>query len=149
MYFAKRIASPLRCEIAGLTAASGGIVSIAMVLWGGPMSRYLPTGNGFHLAAIVGAGLAGLICAGGFGRMGSRGWCIAAATACIATLLGAVLGAGLIGLTAGTIFGAMMGLVAIIDASTSVVAVSIWAMTMAALHLAARKARTAGRHLSP
>ncbi|MGJ8618519.1 MAG: hypothetical protein ACSHWS_16875 [Sulfitobacter sp.] len=149
MNLAKLTASPLRYEIAGLTAALGGIVSIAMVLWGGPMSRYLPTGSGFHLAAIVGAGLAGLICASGFGRMGRRGWCIAAATACIATLMGAVLGAGLIGLFAGTIFGAPMGVVAIIDASASVVTVGIWTMTMAALHLAARRARTTGRHLSP
>lgn len=141
--------SPLRLTLAGFTAAAGGIVSIAMVAWGGPMARYLPTGEGFHIAAIIGAGLAGLLCAGGFGRGGRKGWLIAALVSCIATLLGASLGATLMSGYFGSFWGASLGLLAIIDASTSVAALATWGVVMAAVHLAARKVRTTDFAASP
>ncbi len=134
--------SPFRLQVAGLTAAAGGIVSLAMVVFGGSMAMFLPVGEGFHLGAAMGAGLAGLTLASCFGRPGRRGWAIAALGAVAATLLGAVVGAGLLGLIyfAPVKTGAL-GLIAILGAVENPIAVLIWAVCMAALHQAARRLR--------
>ncbi len=141
MTHAKLIPSRLRLKLAGMTALAGGIVSVAMVIVGGPMARFLPSGDGFHLAALVGAGCAGFFCAGGFGRAGRRGWMMASLVAVVATVTGAIVGSTLIGVTAGTVTGSGMGLLAILDASSSPAAVGIWGATMALLHIMARAAR--------
>lgn len=133
--------SNLRMTLAGFTSAAGGIVSVAMTAWGGPMSQHLPIGEGFHLAAIFGAGLAGFICANGIGRGGRRGWLIAALVSCVATILGAMLGATTMSLYFGSFYGATLGLIAILDASTSIAALITWGITMTVLHLSARKFR--------
>ncbi len=148
MNIAKLTPSLLRLKLAGFTAGAGGIVSVTMVLWGGSLWRFLPSGQGFHAAAIAGAGLAGLICAEGFGHGGRRGWLIAAVSACAATLLGAALGATLLGVFGGTMAGAPLGVLAITDAATSPIAFGIWTSTMAILHETARRIR-ARRTLSP
>lgn len=133
--------SHLRLRLAGLTAAAGGIVSVAMVLFGGSTARFLPTGDGFHVAAVLGAGLAGLALAPTFGRPGWIGWIIAAIGAVGATLIGAMAGSTLIGLAFGQITFTGFGLVAIVGAAENPVAVLIWGLTMAALHVEAGRVR--------
>ena len=134
--------SRFRLSTAGVTAVSGGIVSIAMAYWGGSMARFLPAGEALYPAAVLGAGLAGLACADGFGRPGARGWAIAALASIVATIAGAVLGSGLLGVVmAGNLGGAGLGLIAIMDAATSLPAVGIWTLSMVALHMTARHMR--------
>lgn len=133
--------SHLRLRLAGLTAAAGGIVSVAMVLFGGSTARFLPTGDGFHVAAVLGAGLAGLALAPTFGRPGWLGWIMATIGAVGATLLGAFAGAAMIGLVFGQALIGSLGLVAILGAAENPVAVLIWGLTMAALHLEAGRVR--------
>lgn len=138
----------LRLQTAALTAGAGGIVSLAMVAFGGSMTRYLPVGDGFHLAAVLGAGLAGLGLAPCFGRPGRMGWAIAIFGALAATLLGAVLGAGLIGLAHGNASSSGLGLIAILGAAENPIAVTIWGLTMTALHFGTARMRVT-RAISP
>lgn len=141
MHISTFIPSTLTLRLAGLTACAGGIVSVAMVVFGGSMSRYLPTGDGFHLAAIVGAGVAGLACASSFGRPGWRGWAIAAMGAIVATFAGSIIGSTLIGMAFGQFASGSLGIIAILGAMERPEAVLIWGLTMAAVHLVARRVR--------
>jgi hypothetical protein len=80
-----------RVQIALCVGLSGWLVSLVMVSHGGTMARHLPD-VGFYTAAFVGAFLAGLITAGGLGRTGRRGWCVAGLCFVAATTIGAALG---------------------------------------------------------
>jgi hypothetical protein len=135
------IPSTLTLRLAGLTAGAGGIVSVAMVVFGGSLAMHLPTGDGFYLAAILGAGLAGLGCAASFGRPGWAGWLLAAVGAIVATLAGAIIGSTLIGMVFGAFSSGGLGIIAILSAAERPEAVVIWALAMTAVHLVARRVR--------
>lgn len=132
----RRVAFALAVALAGL------VVSFAMVHVGGPTAHHLP-GIPFHVAAVFGAGVAGWLCCGAFGRAAALGWAVALTGSVAMTFLGAVLGSVLIGaifdgVTAALAF-PVLGFVAIIDAAESPAALLIWLLCMAALHLFARK----------
>lgn len=129
-------------------AAVGLAVSFAMIFVGGPMARHLP-GLSFHLAALFGAGIAGLLCASAFGHKSWRGWCAAGLGGVGMTLLGALIGAGLIWQTRFVISGPFLGLLAVVDAAESLPVVLIWSLCIVALHLLAQRLRTAGAFAWP
>ena len=127
------------CAVAGV----GVIVAIAMVHIGGPEFRKMGSAA-FYVAAMLGAGAAGWLCADAFGRAGPLGIVLAAGGGAGMTLLGAAIGAGgLIGSVGDGLPGVVFGPIGILIAAEHPAAV-IWGVCMAALHLFARSLRTRG-----
>ena len=96
------------------------------------MVRHLP-GWPFHIAAIPGAGLAGLIFFNAFGRAGAAGWIIALLAAGLMTVVGAVLGAQLLTMIASIIWdggeiglGGVLGLIVVFDSASSPLVLAVW-----------------------
>lgn len=83
-----------RLQIASVVACAGLLVSILMVVKGGDLARHLPD-QGFHVAALIGAGLSGWCVADGLGLAGRRGCLLSVLWFSVATLIGAALGATL------------------------------------------------------
>lgn len=134
-----------RLAFALAAALTGFVVSFAMVHFGGPNARYLPVGS-FHLSALVGAGLAGWIFAGAFGRSGRRGWVVAVLGSIAMTLVGGYLGGAFLwGLfhqgTNSFLPIPVLGMVAIVDSAESPVALVIWSALMIALHILCARLR--------
>lgn len=151
-----------RLQMALAVACAGLLVSLVMVHWGGSMSRHLPE-NGFHFAAFVGAGLAGLLLADGLGHHGQRGWVLSALSFLGMTILGGPLGASLGMYVTLPFYGEMegfkvswfigslphlwgLGWLALADGLTTSIAVaSVWLLSIVPVHVAARLLRS--RHM--
>ena len=142
-----------RVRCGALMALSGGAVAQAMTLWGGDLSRFLPSLSTMILAACVGAGVAGFLLADAFGRRGWRGaiWTVVAWP--IATVCGASLGAGLVGIASSAeplaglpealVAGAPLGIMAVSDGlSTSPAVAVIWLICGLAMHHGAMAERS-------
>lgn len=148
MYQMLELTERTRLMIAGLTAVAGGATAVAITELGGRMQHYLPD-SGFHLAAVVGAGLAGFILADGFGRSGLRGGLSAVTTAVLVTLLGAWLGAALIAWSPRPEAG-FLGWLALLEAvSANPLILKIWAAAMLVLQGGAARLRAFQDPLSP
>lgn len=132
-----------RLLFAAVTAVVGVVVALAMAHVGGPNARYLPR-NGLYVAAFAGAWLAGAFCAGAFGRAGALGWGIAFTGAVGMTFLGALIGAAILWQTRFFLSGPFLGVVAIIDAVESPAVLVLWGISMAGLHVLAKRLRAAG-----
>lgn len=89
-------------------------------------------------AAFAGAGIAGVIVASGFGRSGAAGWLVAAVSGAVATLLGGAFGGTFILPVYGTITGPF---VVVGYARANPWLFVVWAVLMAAVHLAAARLR--------
>ena len=131
----------------GATAVVGLIVSFAIASGDWSMVRHLP-GWPFHIAAIPGAGLAGLIFFNAFGRAGAAGWIIALLAAGLMTVVGAVLGAQLLTMIASIIWdggeiglGGVLGLIVVFDSASSPLVLAVGLLAMVVLHLLQRKLR--------
>jgi len=137
-----------RLAMAGIVGMAGVLVSATMVLRGGEMAEHLPE-QGFHAAAFIGAFLAGLLLADGFGHSGVKGAFWSVGWFVLATLVGAGLGGSLgmmmvmpfadTGLGAASVAQVVEGLptlaffgwIAILDAVlTSVAVVVTWAVAL-------------------
>jgi hypothetical protein len=153
------------------TALVGLIVSFAMMYRGGSMANHLPD-EPFHIGAFIGAGAAGWLCMGAFGRIGPAGAFCSVGGGIGATLLGAAFGTwvclpivlfvewfssslrsgswvgdidvALLDLLEITVMSPVLGLTAIIDAATSPAALLVWCLGMASLHVYARALRVRG-----
>lgn len=93
-------------------------------------------------AAFLGAGIAGIIVASGFGRAGPAGWILAYISGAVATLLGGAFGGTFILPVYGTITGPF---VVVGYARNNPWLFLVWAVLMAAVHLAAARLRSGGR----
>ena len=149
----------VRMTCGAATGLAGGVVAWAMSGSGGSLARFLPDGPWFHIAALLGAGVAGLALADGFGRKGWLGAGAALAAAPVATGIGAALGAaglmvvfaavqflaGAGGVAPGSVTGApALGVLAVVDGiGTSPVVALTWVSAMCAVHLAMRRLRNA------
>ncbi|MBB3993660.1 hypothetical protein GGR95_001291 [Sulfitobacter undariae] len=129
------------------TAVAGLIVSFAIANGDWSLVRHLP-GWPFHVAAIPGAGLAGLLFCNAFGREGPVGWIIAILAAALMTFVGSVLGAQLLTMSAAVVLGGSimnlggaLGMLVVVDSATSPLVICVWLLSMAALHLLRRKLR--------
>lgn len=94
----------------------------------------------FAGAGTLGAGLAGLACAGLFGQPGRAGWFTASLGAVLATVLGGAIGGSLVVPGFGTVLGAIHVPLAI---HAEPVIGLVWAGAMAVAHLRARRLRSA------
>ena len=121
--------------ICGAVALMGGALSVVMVWPGGSLARFLP-GVEFHLAALIGAALAGGALADAFGHRGIWGYVAALFAALVMTGLGAMLGSFVITLQGD------LGLLAVVDAlTTSIAAICVWSMGVIGVQLWARRVR--------
>lgn len=136
-----------RLVISGLTAVTGGVTALAITQFGGGMLNHLPD-SGFHLAAFVGAGIAGFILADGLGRPGVGGGLLGLVTVLLLTLSGAWLGAALLSPTASIEIG-FLGWIALIEASAHPLVLKIWAVLMLFLNLKAAGLRAKQDQPSP
>lgn len=150
MYRRVELANETRVAIAGLTALAGAATAWAVSVFGSRILHMLPE-NGFHLAAFLGAGIAGFVLADGFGRPGLWGFSRAAITAGLATLAGAWLGAVLITPPGEAWFSVgILGWIMLADAVAADIAIpKIWAAAMVGLHLIAMQLRFRAAAVSP
>ena len=131
---------PLRLRLAGLTAAMGLALCVALLQEelasvtqpGGWIGAYLV------FAAGVGAFLAGLAVAGLLGRPGRLGWPLTLCGMLLGTLLGGAVGGTLVLPGAGTFFGPVVVFGHMADRPGLIVLFLAFA---AAVHLAARRLR--------
>ena len=133
MHYDDELTRPTRLAIAALTATTGGATAFAFTEFGGRFVRMLPE-TGFHLAAILGAGIAGFVLADGLGRPGVRGAIMGGLTLVAMTLLGAWLGAVLIYPSASPLVG-FMGWMALAEAAAYPTILKIWGVAMMLLQL--------------
>ncbi|WP_415920959.1 hypothetical protein [Tateyamaria sp. SN6-1] len=149
----------MRVLCGAATGIAGGVVAVAMTQAGGNMARFLPEGPWFHIAALAGAGVAGVTLSDGFGRRGWLGLAAVVVAAPVTTAMGAVLGAMGLLLVAGLVqfiagmgpfapealtTGPALGLIAIGDGIwTSPVVAATWVATMLGVHLVMRRQRSA------
>ncbi len=144
-----------RLQCAALAALTGGALAQTISLWGGQFSRHLPPTTLMSLGGAIGAGLAILLLADGFGHRGLRGVIFAAFSWVVATALGAWFGASavLIETSAGAIYaipsaleeGAGLGLFAVVGGILqSPTAFAVWVVGGCAMHYGARAERGAG-----
>ena len=131
-----------RAQLALLCGGAGWVVSVTMIYWGGPLSRFIPR-DGPQISAFLGATVAGYMVANGFGRAGLSGRALAALSACTATVLGAIIAGSILGggQSYGAVDGAARGIVAITDGFSSVVVVATWALSMYGVDWFARRGR--------
>lgn len=133
-----------RLRIATMTSLCGLGTAILMSEFTTGLHRHLPD-HGFHLAAVLGAWIAGFVFAGGFGRNGVSGCALAALTAVGATMLGAGLGAMLISDPRLGALNAIQGWLALLFLlDDGVGPVKVWASMMLLLHLYAGHLRGKG-----
>ena len=142
MYQPLDLEVPTRLRIAALTGLAGLATAIAISGLTISLPRILPE-TGFHLAALIGAGIAGFVLADGLGRPGAWGAFRAACTALAMTLFGAWLGALLVYPPGVAPFSAgALGWIMLADAATeNLTTVKLWAAAMLLLHLAAGRLR--------
>ncbi|AXI46029.1 hypothetical protein C1J03_08375 [Sulfitobacter sp. SK012] len=138
----QNLSNQTRLCIAALTGLVGLVTAFAMTELGGNLRHMLPD-TGFHLAAMIGAGVAGFVFADGFGRPGGKGMLWAALSAIGATLAGSGLGAMLILPLPHAQMGVFVfGWVTLAEAAThSFLSVKLWVAAMVMLHLATAKLR--------
>ena len=136
----------LRTRGATLTAMAGGAVAIMMHVAGGELARHLPPPPLMQISALLGAALAGVICADGYGRGRWYGHLLGVVTFIVATALGALSGAVIaigvqaafepsVPISAGFQI-APFGLIAVWDGLINSIPVAItWVISMATVHL--------------
>lgn len=123
---------------AGLCAAWGMAVAVPVLLdgnlTGGPIGEVLSAIG----SATVGAGLAGLLLAGFFGRPGRFGWISTLLGGVLATVLGAGLGAAVLG---GAKLAAPASVVIPAMILQQPLVLMLWAVCLICVHLGARALR--------
>lgn len=138
---AQPLAHATRLKIAGMTASCGFATSIMMSEFSNNLHRHLPE-HGFHLSAVLGAGLAGFILADGFGRQGYMGAFWASLTAVFATLMGASLGSLLLSDPALGLLGVVPGWFALsFGVNEGIAGIKVWGAMMFALNFGAAHVR--------
>ncbi len=129
-----------RLVFAAATALVGVIVALAMTRVGGPNARYIPGGM-LYVVALIGAGVAGYLSVGAFGRTGWSGWGAALLGGVGMTFLGAAIGAALLWQPRFFISGPFLGIIAIVDAAESPAASAVWGLCMTGLQVLAIRLR--------
>ena len=134
-----------------LVGCAGGATAQSMVQWGGPLAHHLPPVLPLMAVACVGAGAAGLLCSGAFGRRGWLGQALALVAWPVVTMCGAALAAALY-LWAGALFvagtpaaatqGAGLGILAVTDGIMhSPVVAAVWVASALLVQQAMRAER--------
>lgn len=124
-----------RMKIAALIAGIGAIVAYGVTLSDHHVARMVPQ-SGFHLAALVGAGVAGFFFAGTFGRPGILGAFIALLGAIGVTVSGAILGSMLIAPTPFHFEAAGLAMYFLVmGVLENALVLKLWLATMAILHV--------------